>query len=210
MLLQEAKMFDFKKTVMMINWFARQCFGKSEDKLDLLKMIYMADRFHLRKYGRLISGDTYYAMNLGPVPSMTKTICDSPNKLSSEQKEFAYSFLQILGDKIHSLKWSEEQYFCPSEIEALNEARKKATFVKQSGVNLPDFTHQFPEWQLYRKFLTKTSSRRKMNILKFFSELNDSKKDLEYCLISSRLLQSNKQKFMERQAIEKMIANIHE
>ena len=203
-------MFDFKKTVMIINWFARQCHGRTEDKLDLLKMIYMADRFHLRKYGRLISGDTYYAMNLGPVPSMSKTICDSPEKLTPEQNEFAYSFLQVSGDKIHSLCSSEEMYLCPSEIEALEAARKKAIEVKRSGKNLPDFTHQFPEWKNCQKFLTKSSSRKKMNLLQFFCEVNDVGNETEYCITTPRLLQSNKQKFIERRAIERMIANTNE
>ena len=200
-------MFDFQKTVMMINWFARQCHGKSEDKLDLLKMIYMADRFHLRKYGRLISGDVYYAMNLGPVPSMSKTICDSPDKLTAEQRDFAYTFLQISGDKIHSLCSSEEVYLCPSELEALEEARKKAVKVKQSGGNLPDFTHKFPEWQRYKRSLTGASARKRMDILQFFREVADGEKEIEYCFTSPRLLESNRQKFIERQAIEKLLVN---
>ena len=116
-------MLEFEKIVMMINWFSRQCYGKTINKLDLLKMIYMADRYHLRRFGRLISGDTYYAMRLGPVPSISKTICDNPQSLTEEQKEFAYDFIQILEGEVHSLKSSEKNYFCPSELEALNAAR---------------------------------------------------------------------------------------
>lgn len=37
----------------------------------LMKMMYLADRLHLWRYGRLIAGDTYSAMEKGPVPSGT-------------------------------------------------------------------------------------------------------------------------------------------
>ena len=35
----------------------------------IAKLLYFADKTHLEKYGRLICGDTYYAMQYGPVPS---------------------------------------------------------------------------------------------------------------------------------------------
>jgi len=42
----------------------------------LLKLAFFADRYHLRNYARPISGDIYYAMKLGPVPSALKDIID--------------------------------------------------------------------------------------------------------------------------------------
>ena len=39
-----------------------------------LKAIYFADKEHLRKYGRQIFDETYYAMEQGPVPSLTYDI----------------------------------------------------------------------------------------------------------------------------------------
>jgi uncharacterized phage-associated protein len=41
------------------------------DTYTALKILYFADKDHLAKYGRLISGDSYVAMRLGPVPSGT-------------------------------------------------------------------------------------------------------------------------------------------
>lgn len=37
----------------------------------VLKMLYLADKTHLERYGRFISGDRYAAMKQGPVPSFT-------------------------------------------------------------------------------------------------------------------------------------------
>lgn len=58
-------MVDFEKTVMMINGFARKENGESIDKLNVLILIFPADRYHLRKFGRMISNGTDYAMQRG-------------------------------------------------------------------------------------------------------------------------------------------------
>ena len=41
-----------------------------------IKLIYLADRLHLRKYGRPIIGDMYWAMKLGPVGSLAKRVAE--------------------------------------------------------------------------------------------------------------------------------------
>jgi len=42
---------------------------KRKDFHKIFKVLYFADRNHLSEYGRSITGDTYIAMNDGPVPS---------------------------------------------------------------------------------------------------------------------------------------------
>ena len=67
--------FDEDKALASILHVAHQLKEKSaEKKADLykaLKIIYFADRMHLARYCRSISGDHYVAMNNGPVPSKT-------------------------------------------------------------------------------------------------------------------------------------------
>lgn len=43
--------------------------GGKSDMHKLCKILYFADQRHLSKYGRSITGDTYIAMQYGPVPS---------------------------------------------------------------------------------------------------------------------------------------------
>jgi len=43
------------------------------DKLHAIKYFYFADKYHLMKYSRMITNDTYYAMKMGPVASNVKT-----------------------------------------------------------------------------------------------------------------------------------------
>lgn len=42
-----------------------------ESLYPVMKMMYLADKCHLERFGRLIAGDTYTAMEKGPCPSAT-------------------------------------------------------------------------------------------------------------------------------------------
>ena len=44
------------------------------DRYHALKMLYFADKKHLQRYGRQISGHTYAAMEVGPVPVARETM----------------------------------------------------------------------------------------------------------------------------------------
>jgi uncharacterized phage-associated protein len=57
--------FDAHKALEVILYVARTV----PDMYRALKMLYFADKEHLGRYGRLISGDSYVAMSHGPVPS---------------------------------------------------------------------------------------------------------------------------------------------
>ncbi len=57
--------FDVEKSLEAVVYIA----SKTKDLYHILKILYFADKDHLNKYGRFISGDSYSAMRNGPVPS---------------------------------------------------------------------------------------------------------------------------------------------
>ena len=59
--------FNLEKSLQSILYVANRLQRKDFHKI--FKIIYFADREHLSKYGRPITGDTYIAMRDGPVPS---------------------------------------------------------------------------------------------------------------------------------------------
>ena len=65
--------FDPEKALEVILFISK----KSPDLYHLLKILYFADKKHLSEYGRLICGDSYVAMQNGPVPSQTYDIIKS-------------------------------------------------------------------------------------------------------------------------------------
>lgn len=50
-------------------------FDKGVDYIKLFKLLYLAQKAHLSKYGRPIVNDDFYAMKAGPAPSIMYNIC---------------------------------------------------------------------------------------------------------------------------------------
>lgn len=66
-------LFKYDKAVNSLLYALQQLGGKT-DMHKLCKILYFADQRHLSLYGRSITGDTYIAMQFGPVPSCVDDI----------------------------------------------------------------------------------------------------------------------------------------
>lgn len=60
--------FDVTKAIATVGYLVQRT-GAS--MYAVMKMLYLADKMHLDRYGRFIAGDHYVAMKQGPVPSCT-------------------------------------------------------------------------------------------------------------------------------------------
>jgi len=75
-----------------LNFFALRS-GGQVNKLKALKLVYFADRYHLRRFGRPITGDEYLAMPFGPVASGAKDLTEMSEFLSEEERTYGEEFL---------------------------------------------------------------------------------------------------------------------
>lgn len=67
------KLFKYEKAINSL-LYALKILGGKTDMHKLCKILYFADQKHLSEYGRSITGDTYIAMQFGPVPSCVDDI----------------------------------------------------------------------------------------------------------------------------------------
>ena len=67
------KLFRYDKAINALLYSLEKLGGKT-DMHKLCKILYFADQHHLSVYGRSITGDTYIAMQFGPVPSYVDDI----------------------------------------------------------------------------------------------------------------------------------------
>ncbi len=188
--------FDFKKTVQTVNFFARKSHGKDISKLDVLKLIFLADRYHLRKYGRAVTGDDYWAMELGPVPSVAKNICDAC-ALEPSELEYVKRYLDSKeqNKKVHSRAQYDGALFSESDIEAMEAAWKVKSNLKK-GESLPAFTHHFPEWKRFETKIRLGDARVHMQMEDFFLP-GPKEKGYEYCPAPQKLVELNKEFFLD-------------
>jgi uncharacterized phage-associated protein len=68
--------FDFSSTLAAITFFASKNIPELT-KYKLCKLIFLADKYHLVTYGRIITGDKYCALPYGPIPSRTLNLLNA-------------------------------------------------------------------------------------------------------------------------------------
>jgi hypothetical protein len=168
-----------------IQWLLPRVPAKFRTKLHLLKLLYLADRFHLRKFGRTILEDTYYAMPRGPVASATKRILEGKgghgceDYLSAGPRNSVVSHQEIGAGLLSQ-----------SDVEALSAAINQIHF----HPDLVGFTHMFPEWKRAEQRRTAAGAKReRMDIMDFFLP---APSEAEYCDADEELVSLSKEFFI--------------
>jgi uncharacterized phage-associated protein len=161
--------FDYKKAVQALNFFAIKS-GGTINKLKVIKLIFFADRYHLRKYGRPITNDEYFAMEYGPVGSGIKDIAEMNEFWNSDKYVLSYITAPTRYD-VKSIKDYDCDVFSESDLEALSFAWDE--FGKYDEFKLAEITHQYPEWKR-REHALENSKRERMDYKDFFDDPPDN------------------------------------
>jgi len=161
--------FSHRKTTQALNFFARKA-GGSLSKLKALKLVYFADRYHLRRYGRPITGDEYLAMPYGPVASGAKDLAEMSGFLGEDERDYGAQYLApVDGNSYRSLADVDERTLSESDLTALAWAWDK--FGRMGQFDLADLTHRYPEWQRHESALKeKRETRVPMSYRDFLDE----------------------------------------
>lgn len=108
-----------------------------------LKMIYLADKLHLERYGAPITGDRYIKKNFGPVASATydaiKAFSGEPNRADPELLEMLRGKLHVDGRRISALADPDPLEISPSMAECLDAV--VSTYDHLDFGSLTDLTH---------------------------------------------------------------------
>lgn len=134
------------KIINSILFFANKSENKTINRLKLMKLLWLSDRVHLNKYGRLILKDNYKALPHGPVPSATMDF-------SKHDIVDSYS---VNDYDIKSEREFDSKYFSKSDIDVMNSIWEK--FGSFDRFELRDISHKFPEWLRFEKELNDKSA----------------------------------------------------
>ena len=167
-----------RKATQALNWFARQSASGSPraeiNKMKALKLLFFADRWHLRKYGRPVSDCSYFAMKNGPVASEAKHVAEENARLKPAEHGYARRFVRRRGDYdatslVHSVAEVDFAVLSESDMEALRFAWE--TFGHYSHEQLVEITHHYPEWKRHERALKHHGKKRvPMDYADFFEE----------------------------------------
>jgi uncharacterized phage-associated protein len=193
--------FNYKKAVQILAYFAQKE-GGVINKMKAFKLIWLSDRLHLRKYGRPILNDVYFALPKGPIPSNTKDLADNSDYLADNERELREQVLENEGRYTIKTKTElQKSVFSESDLEAMSLVYDN--FGHLDEFTLSDISHEYPEWKKFEKSLqVGHSSRFEMSYQDFFENNEAAHPLFEQ---DAELLELNKEVFLENQIIGNLI-----
>lgn len=144
--------FDPDKMIAVLAYLAERVVDL--DAMKSAKLLYFADRGHLRRYGRTILGDAYYGLEHGPVPTATYELIEKVfrNAVDDECATIAEALSEYVDvdrsgerPRLVARKSPDLDELSPSDIEVLDETLDQ--FGSMSALQLRKLAHQQPEIQ---------------------------------------------------------------
>lgn len=168
--------FKEKKSLQALVYLATK-FGGKLNKMKALKLIWLSDRYHLRHYGRSITGDQYFAMKNGPVASCTRDLLQNSVFVGADGKlidlsKFINQEASVDGYEYAAVSEPNLNVFSETDIKVLD-----LIFDRYKGYGqftLSTLSHSFPEWTRYEEqFKQSSRGRYDINIDDFFINVKD-------------------------------------
>ena len=184
---------DYRKIVQAVAYLAQKSGAEGLNRLHAFKLLYLADRDHLRRCGSLITGDSYNAMKFGPLPVAAERLLKSKRAPEAE-RGYADQYLRMestgrTSAMIHCKAVDSDQ-LSKQEIDSLD----LAWSVYQRTPDIVEYTHEFPEWKRADKKRVAGVAAVPMKIEDFFLA---APKDVEYCAADPEWVSSSKELYGE-------------
>lgn len=153
------KMMDCRKMVQALAYFASKQPKKEIDSWKAYKLLWIADRYHLRQYGRMITGDTYYALPHGPVPTDAKNLVDGePLHYLTANQEYVDRYIKVKSkNKYCALEEPDLKVFSESDMDAMDKAYQE--YGTMNCRQLEEFSHRYPDWKVYQDLIKKEGEK---------------------------------------------------
>lgn len=155
--------FKYKKATQLINFFLTK--AKEEKKMKglykthLLKLLYLVDRVHIRKYGSFVTNTEYQAWQYGPVSPTIKDLIENIADKEDQSADVQYADTFISASRplharsridVKTKKEVDWKTIAETEKEAMEEVWEK--YKNKNVDEIIELLHTFPEWKdVYRK-----------------------------------------------------------
>ena len=172
-------MFNIKKIVTVLCMLTKEL-GRL-DKGKVCKILYYIDKIHLIEYGRFVSGDRYYKLPMGPIPTRILDILNDKEMLFPEEQEYLSKYLSISKDKKKYIECKREPDY--TEL-SMSEKKVIKRVIKEYGhysfPKLVDISHDEPAY-------IKAKPQEELSIYDMISDLpNDQKREVVEILKSQK------------------------
>lgn len=174
--------------------------NRKMDRVKLIKLLWAADRYHLRAHGRMVSGTDYVAMVHGPVSSLALDVAQISKEfaLSGEAASYVEYYFTATSQQTAMSLSPGDDHLSETDKDALGWAWD--TFGNNKTFDLADsISHAYPEWSQYSRYFAATGSgARPIDTEKFFENPETDK----YFHVDAARLSAAKAIFLDTVASE--------
>ena len=160
------------------------------------KLLWLADRYHLRQTGRTITGDVFWALPHGVVPSDAKNVVEhQPTRIQNDE-EYCNQYIQRVGKYcFKAIIEPDLMVFSDSDQVALDKILQFYGHLNQ--YQLEKLSHTFPEWLAYKERIEAENTPKAYKIDQdlFFCDAKEDKSGL--FVDNPELLELTKEMFHE-------------
>lgn len=141
-----------KKIIQALAFLASHMPEERLSKMKAYKLLWLADRCHLRLNGRTITGDRYYALPKGMVPTDAKHLLDGEPTVMESPQGYLEQYIVKEGEYSYKVvNFPDMTEFSKSDIDVLGKVLE--IYGDKSGKELSDLSHKYPEWKYYEDML---------------------------------------------------------
>lgn len=168
-----------KKIIQALAYIAYQQPDHKVNSMKAYKLLWLADRYHLRHTGRTITGDVFYALPHGVVPSDAKNVVENQQTHILNDEEYRNRYIQRVGRYSYKAVTEPDlMVFSDSDQEAIDKILQCYGHMDQ--YQLERLSHDFPEWMAYKDLLEadNTPKAYKIDLDYFFCDAEKDKSGL--------------------------------
>lgn len=164
--------FNEEKAIEILAYIAQEVPGQTP--LYVSKILFYAEKWHLNKFGRPIIGDTFYAMQRGPVPSTIKNFIDEKWDWVEKPEAFDDAVTMQRSDNgltklMQGKREPNLNILSASDIECVKQAI--AYCLPKSASQLSHLTH-------FEKAWLNAETNKPMDYLYFIDEDNENREEI--------------------------------
>ena len=177
------------KNINVVLYLLNKTTDMTLNRLQIVKLIWLSDRWHLNQYGRTITKSSYSALPKGPVASEILNIL---NREDLDQ-------VKPIGHNNAALTDVDIKFLSTSDREILDNVWDNLGDIDR--FDLVEFSHKFPEWRRFEKYLNDISMPNSYPIvMEDFFEKN------EYMtMVNDDVRESSKQEFLLHRSISSFL-----
>lgn len=138
-----------RKIIQALAYIAYQQPDHKVNSMKAYKLLWLADRYHLRQTGRTITGDVFYALPHGVVPSDAKNVVEHQPSHVQNDEDYCNRYIQRVGRYgYRAVTEPDLMVFSDSDQEALDKILQ--CYGGMDQYQLERLSHDFPEWLAYK------------------------------------------------------------